>query len=311
MCTGIKIDYDKGCVMGRTMDYEVPINYNVLYFPRGYHYADDLFGEKLYSSYRTMGLCFENHNPLKDGINEHGLIGITNEFTGFNLYSKRVEEGKINISSLDYMNYALMNYRSVEEVIEDLPNFHMSTRNTEGKDIIAPDFHFMFTDRTKRTIVVEPKKGRLVYYDNPYGVMTNSPAFPSHERRLKKTFDLDNLESFNSAKDLPGGYDPVSRFLKAFYLTRMNHGSEGYKEALGNAYNIMNAMTMTNGFVRNKKYDSTTYTRYICMYDTSNLLLTVRTYSNPTVYKLSFDDIEDLDRREEFYINEDFVMESF
>ena len=46
--------------------------------------------------------------------------------------------------------------------------------------------------------------------------MTNSPRFESHVRRLNQILDLDNLEGFNSAKDLPGGYDPISRFKKHF-----------------------------------------------------------------------------------------------
>jgi len=41
MCTGIKIDYNDGCVLGRTMDYESPMNYNGLYLPRNYNYAKD------------------------------------------------------------------------------------------------------------------------------------------------------------------------------------------------------------------------------------------------------------------------------
>ncbi len=31
MCTAIKMNYKDGCVLGRTMDYEVPLNYNILY----------------------------------------------------------------------------------------------------------------------------------------------------------------------------------------------------------------------------------------------------------------------------------------
>ncbi len=81
MCTGIKIDYKDGCVIGRTMDYEVPVKYNVLYLPRNYNYCNDLMGKPLYSKYKSIGVCFENWDPLKDGVNEHGLAGITNTFT--------------------------------------------------------------------------------------------------------------------------------------------------------------------------------------------------------------------------------------
>lgn len=309
MCTGIKVDYKDGCVMGRTMDYEVPLNYNVLYLPRNYNYGRDLMGRPIKIKYKLLGVCFENEDPLKDGVNEYGLMGITNAFSGFNLYDSQVKPDKINISSLDFLTYVLTNYKSVDELVEDLPNIHIASKNAKGEEVISPDFHHMFADSTKRCVVIEPKRKRLVYYENPYNVMTNSPGFESHVRRLKKTMDLDRLEEFNSSKDLPGGYDPVSRFIKAFYLNKMNVESNNYKEALGNAYNIMAAMTMPNGFVRNRKYNHTTYTRYICAYDSKHRLLTVKSATNPTVYKLGFEDIEDKDERQAFFLDLGFSME--
>lgn len=309
MCTGIKVDYDDGCVMGRTMDYEVPLKYNALYYPRDFHFGDDLMGEGLYSKYKVLGMCFENRNPLKDGVNEHGLVGITNEFAGFNLYDNKVKEGKKNISSLNYLSYALTNYRTVEELIEDLPNIHMATKDHKGENAISPDFHHMFVDSSKRAIVVEPKRRELYYYENPYDVMTNSPGFESYIKKLNRYMDLDNLEEFNSSKNLPGGYDTVSRFIKAFYLTRMNVKANTSKEAFSNFYNIMGAMAMPNGFVINKRFNMATYTRYTCGYDTRDKILTVRSDTNPTVYELRFEDIEDKDKRQEFYLDLEFNTE--
>lgn len=310
MCTGIKIDYDDGCVMGRTMDYEIPLNYNAIYLPRNYNFCNDLMGKPLYSKYKTLGMCFENRDPLKDGVNEYGLIGITNEFSGFNLYSKEIKPEKVNISSLDYFTYALANYKSVDELVKDLPNINLSSKNHKGENVICPDFHYMFADCTKRCIVVEPNGKELVYYENPYNVMTNSPGFNSHIRRLNKLIDIDNLQDFNAAKDLPGGYDPVSRFIKAFYLTKTNIKSNNYKEALSNSYSILSAMAMPNGFVRNNKYNYITYTRYICSYDTKHKLLTVKSNTNPIVYRLSFEDIKEEDKRQSFFLKLEFTSKS-
>lgn len=309
MCTGIKVNYKDGCIIGRTMDYEVPINYNVLYFPREYNYCNDLMGNPLYSKYKILGICFDNKDPLKDGINEHGLTGITNAFSGFNLYDNKVNTEKINISSLNYFNYALTNYKSVEELIEDLPNIHISSKDYRGENVISPDFHFMFTDSTKKSVVIEPKRRKLLYYENPYDVMTNSPGFESHVKRLKKHFELDNLDDFNSSKDLPGGYDPFSRFIKAFYLTRMNVKAKTSNQAFSNFYNIMSAMNMPEGFVKNKKYNETTCTRYICGYDTKDKLLTIKPHTNPMVYQLGFEDIKRDDKRQAFFLEKDFKVE--
>lgn len=48
MCTGIKIKYDNGCFMGRTMDFQIPLNYNAIYLPRNYNFCNDLMGNPLY-----------------------------------------------------------------------------------------------------------------------------------------------------------------------------------------------------------------------------------------------------------------------
>lgn len=292
------------------MDYEVPINYNALYLPRGYEICKDLMGREIHSKYKVLGVCFENKDPLKDGVNEHGLMGITNAFKGFNLYDNSVKKGRKNISSLDYFTYALANYKSIEELIKDLPNIHISSKDHMGEQVRTPDFHFMFADSTKRCVVVEPKKKALVYHENPYSVMTNSPHFESHVNKLNKFLDLDRLELFNSCKDLPGGYDPFSRFIKAFYLTQMNDKAYSLDEAFSHFYNIMSAMVMPKGFVKNKTYDENTYTRYICSYDTREKLLTVKSHTNPTVYKLGFSDVEDETKRQAFFLEQNFIMNS-
>lgn len=136
--------------------------------------------------------------------------------------------------------------------------------------------------------------------------MTNSPHFESHVRRLNKLLDLENLEDFNSAKNLPGGYDPCSRFIKAFYLTKMNVATNTSNEAFSHFYNIMSAMTMPQGFVTNDKYDEVTYTRYICGYDTGKKLLTVKPHTNPTVYQIGFDDIENQEERQSIFLEGSF-----
>ena len=185
----------------------------------------------------------------------------------------------------------------------------MSSRNHNGEKVLTPDFHFMFTDSTKRCIVIEPKKRKLVYHENPYDVMTNSPHFESHVKRLNKTFDLDNLDEVNSSKDLPGGYDPFSRFIKAFYITKMNVEANTSDEAFSSFFSIMSSVFMPKGFVRSEKYDEMTYTRYICSYDTKDKILNVKSRTNPTVYQLGFEDIENEHERQAFFLNRDFVVE--
>lgn len=310
MCTTIVMDYNGGSVLARNLDYEVPLEYNVLYLPEGTVYGQDLMGNDLKAKYKALGIAFFNYNPLKDGVNEHGLVGCTNYFHAMNIHADRVDESKFNISSLDYLNYALTNFKNVEEIIADLPNIHVATKDYQGNKIICPDFHHIFVDTTGRCIVVQPQKGEYIYFDNPYKVMTNSPALPRHIKRLHKYMDPDNIEAFKGAKDLPGGYDPVSRFIKAYYLNETHVKPENTREAIESAYTIMEMMKMSEGMFYSDTHEYHTYTRYICCYDTTNRLLTARSQSNTKIYELSFDDLEG---REKIFIpfETKLVMEKF
>lgn len=307
MCTGIKFNYPDGYVLGRTMDFEHPIDYSIIYLPRNYHYCDDLFGNEYKTKYKIMGLTFNSQDPYKDGINEHGLMGITNDFTGFNLYEPNPIEGKFNIGSLDFMSYILTSYKDVEEIRKNLDNIVIATRNSKGEKLLSPDFYFYFVDQKGDSIVVEPKRGKLVGKNNPYEVMTNSPELESHEKKLKKYMDLEKLRDFNSGKNLPGGYDPTSRFVRAFYMKNTHIQAKTQEEALAYTYNILDAMSLPLGFIYNKTIDTYTYTRYIVAYESSEKLLTIKTEKNPAIYSLSFDDIKNEDQRLEIKLEKDFT----
>lgn len=66
-------------------------------------------------------------------------------------------------------------------------------------------------------------------------------------------------------------------------------------------------MALPNDFIRNKKYNYNTYTRNICVYDSKQKLLTVKSDTNPTVYRLGFEDIKREDERQAFFLETEFL----
>lgn len=311
MCTTIKIDSNEGYVLARTMDFESPLIYNGLYMPKDYVFMVDLEDNLITSKYEAMGVVFYKSTPFKDGINTKGLMGCTNYYHAFNIHDDKIQEGKVNISSLDYMNYALLTYADVDELCNDLDNIHISSKNSKGEAVICPDFHHMFVDKNGKCVVVEPKNKEYVFYDNPYDVMTNSPSFKSHVKKLEKYFyEDDNLENFNGSKSLPGGYDPASRFIKSHYFVRTQEKSLNQRDALKNAYDIMDAIRLPKGFIYSNKHEHNIYTRYIAAYDNKNLLMTAKSRSNQKVYCAEFDDFNSTNPVF-FPFDTDFSMEKF
>lgn len=308
MCTTIKINYGegKGSVMARNMDWDMEVDYHVLYYPAGTVYAQDLYHQPLRNQYRMLGVCFRRMNPLKDGINEHGLMGATNMFRSMNLYANQVDPNKENISSLDYLNYALASYKTVAELVADLPNIHISKKDHLGNKAIVPDFHHYFVDARGDSVIVEPDPQLKAFVDK-YSVMTNSPKLSTHARRLEQCMKPSNGRQFHPAKDLPGGYDPVSRFIKAYYLAEHSTPVATERQALQNAFSVLEALKIPEYFAETD-YDHT-FTRYTSAYDNQELLLTMRSHTNPRIFSLALKDLSHLSEKTFFSIPREIQMD--
>lgn len=306
MCTAIEVTYPKGAILGRTMDIQAPVSYQVFYQPATYWAADNLLGGIYKRRYRTLGVGFRRMDPLKDGVNDYGLVGLTNEFFGSKLYAQAPKAGYKNMSSFHYLGYALSHYRNIAELRADLQHIRLAKHNAQGEKVLCPDFHYMFTDRTGQSIVLEPKNGELLVYDNPYQVLTNAPAFPKHIMALEKLIDLNDLKSFQSAKRLPGGYDPKSRFIRAFYLTQMQVPAQSKTEALGHFFRIMGTVALPKGFFHNQQFDAYTHTLYTCAYSTSEPSLYLQGTHAPTVQAYRLADIDPQKGRQIWTISDQF-----
>ena len=58
----------------------------------------------------------------------------------------------------------------------------------------VPPIHWIFSDGTGETIVVEPDRDGLHVYRNTMGVMTNSPGYPWHRTNLLTYAGLRDLD---------------------------------------------------------------------------------------------------------------------
>ena len=90
--------------------------------------------------------------------------------------------------------------------------------------------HFVVHDRSGKSVVIEPTDKTLKIFDNPLGVMTNSPTFDWHMTNLRNYINLTvtnvppidlggvTLAQFGQGsglRGLPGDFTPPSRFVRA------------------------------------------------------------------------------------------------
>ena len=92
------------------------------------------------------------------------------------------------------------------------------------------DAHFIVTDATGQSIVIEFTDGKVKIYNNPLGVLTNAPNFDWHMTNLRnyvnlsqdsipdkkiEKLDFKPLGAGSGMIGLPGDMTPPSRFIRA------------------------------------------------------------------------------------------------
>jgi choloylglycine hydrolase len=134
----------------------------------------------------------------------------------------------------------------------------------------SPPAHYVVHDASGKSIAVEYTDSKLNIYDNPLGVMTNSPAFDWQMANLRNyvNFSLTDLPpvQVGSVKlipfgqgsgmlGLPGDFTPPSRFVRAVAFSQSVLPSQTGYEAILQAFHILNDFDIAKGASRGRDTD--------------------------------------------------------
>lgn len=307
MCTTIGFPYTKGIVFGRTLEMSITLDNHILYIPKNYE-GFIKTDEHLYSAnYAVIGTAFLKQPSFGDGINEAGLMGSNNLLPGYASFANHPVEGKINLTTAKAFNFLLSRCKDVEEVRNQAKNIVILERGEDEKDDSISQ-HFFFKDAEGKGIVLEPKNGQLLDYDNPYGVLTNAPEFPWHVTNLKNHLNLqsENIDekNFNNVTlskfgegsglvGLPGDFTPPSRFVRSAYFVSNTPKNLDRQQAILQVFRILSQADIPTGSVIDSKagnYDETLYTSVM---DTEKKGYFVKCHDNINVQAFYLDDYQD------------------
>lgn len=297
MCTTIGFSCQEGMVFGRTLEIGVKLDNKILYVPRG---KKDFIGAKeakFNSKYAVLGSGFFNIASFGDGINEKGLMGSSNFFPRYASYAKEPVQGKIHMTTSNAFDFLLSRCKDVKEVREEAKNIVLLKQidNEEGP---STDNHFFFMDSRGSTVVIEPKEGVLTCYDNPYGVLTNAPAFGWHTTNLRNYVHLraENIEEvrFNETVlskfgegtgmvGLPGDFTPPSRFVRAAYFVSHTDKKLERAKAILQAFRILSQFDIPKGAIVDPIENHTDETLYTSVMDTKGLAYFIKCNENINV----------------------------
>ena len=230
---------DGGHLWGRNFDFNrIAADSKVTFVPRGqvfYACGTELEGNlepstRCTAAYAAVGigsLVLRSTPALYEGLNEKGLMGGQLYYRTFAHFAPEARPGTLPLQPPFLVTWCLATCASVEEVARALE---------ERVSLVAipmlgtvPPIHWMFSDRTGESIVVESDRDGLHIYRNTVGVMTNSPGYPWHRTNLLNHPQLRPLDygelawggerlepcfSGSGAAGLPGDWSSPSRFVR-------------------------------------------------------------------------------------------------
>ena len=237
-CTGIALSSANGArVLARTVEWAAsPMQCGYAVVPRGYSQISftpsGKDGLKFKAKYGYVGIYTDYQDFVVEGVNESGLSAGLFFFPAFGEYTPYVAKRKsLALCDLQVVSWVLSQFSSIDEI--------KSAIEKKEVDIISIDsrigtVHWRFAEPGGRVVVLEFTEGKAKFYENPLGVLTNSPIFPWHLTNLANYINLRSgssqpLQLANGLQvkplgggtgmlGLPGDFTPPSRFVRAAML---------------------------------------------------------------------------------------------
>ena len=306
-CTDIQLEaMDHSVIVGRTMDFDRPLNSALAIYPRGEQRSslkpDGSKGLSWTSRYAYAGMNeLGNRQMISDGINEQGLA-LEDLWLAETQYNPILPTDQAVILLYDLPAWLLGNFSSVAEVKKNLPLIKVWANKIAVLHSVTP-LHFAVHDRTGANCVIEFLNGQTVILDNPVGVLTNSPTFAWQLTNLNNYARLSNQNSSTSTwgdltvsptgpgsglLGVPGDYTPVSRFVKAAVLVRFMEKLTDSRAATQRMMHVLNNFDVPFNAIADSKatYSGGDYSQWSMIKNLSSLTVYIRPSYSMNFYQV-------------------------
>ena len=309
-CTAVEINAADGTVIaGRTMEWAFDMQWTLVNLPKGTSLtmtatpALKLPPITVTSKYAVVGVKpgIIQGDTLLEGQNEAGLGMSGNFLPGFTEYQTVTAQDKGYVSILGFGSWALGQFANVEELRKALPGIKVWADDTLQSGPTPPTLHFVFTDRSGASLVLEFVKGEQRVYDGIAKVLTNAPTYDWHVTNLRNYLNLStvgktavrvsdaNVTAIGQGGGLvgmPGDYTPPSRFVRAAFLRHYATKPKNADEAIQLAVHIVNNVDIPIGIAQSTdgKDIVSDYTQWVAIKDLTNNRMLIADYNNRTNY---------------------------
>ncbi len=224
-------------ITGRSMDWEEDVKTDLWVFPAGISRKGDSSSNAIHWTSKYGSIIASGYNiGTADGLNSKGLTANLLYLTTAD-YGKQQASRK-NLSVLNWAQYVLDNYASVNEVVSGLNNAQFNMTAPILPNGASASLHLAVTDPSGDNAIFEHVNGKLIiHHGKEYKVMTNEP---SYDKQLTLT---DYWKRLNG-QFLPGTSEPDDRFVRASYYLNTAPNTSDIQQAVSIVFSIIRTVSV-------------------------------------------------------------------
>ena len=311
-CTGITLKSKDGAtIAARTIEWaESVMNNMYVVVPRNQELQSltpsGMDGIRFKSKYGFVGLAVEQKEFMVEGINEKGLSAGLFYFPNYGKYQPYDVSLKDKcLADFQVVSYVLAECSSLNEVKEALSKVRIINIDPRSSTV-----HWRFTEPSGRQIVLEIVNEVMHFYDNPLGVLTNSPGIEWHWTNLNNYINLQpgstpqhpfgplEMKNFGHGSGLlglPGDFTPPSRFVRAAFFQLTAAQQPTAEETAVQAFHLLNNFDIPTGTELpwgKTPVDMPSATQFTVASDTHNRILYYRTMYNSNIRSIDLKSID-------------------
>ena len=290
MCTAIS---HKGIhhLFGRTLDLEYSYGESIVISPKCFPFS--FIHEKGSSNHPSIiGVaCVRDGFPLYyDAMNECGLAMAGLNFPDITKYHKK-NSHKHGVAAFELIPWVLCNCKNLDEALALLRDT-VITDDSFSPEMPCTPLHWMIADHSG-SAVIECEESGMKIYENPFGILTNSPSFPYHRAHLCDFLQLSSVPAQNNicpdvklsqysrglgGVGLPGDFSSASRFVRAVFAESHTEKGNTPTEEISRFFHIMDILSVPSGCIKTNE-DKSVRTVYTSCADTEAKTYYFTTYS--------------------------------
>ena len=302
-CTGITLKSKDGMtVAARTIEWAESVMNNLyVVVPRNQELQSltpsGMDGVRFKSKYGFVGLAVEQKEFMVEGINEKGLSAGLFYFPNYGKYQPYdVMEKDKSLADFQVVSYVLAKCSTINEVKRELEKVRIINIDPRSSTV-----HWRFTEPSGRQVVLEIVNEVMHFYENPLGVLTNSPGIEWHWTNLNNYINLQPgnapehsfgplaMKSFGHGSGmlgLPGDFTPPSRFVRAAFFQLTAPQQPNAEGCVFQAFHLLNNFDIPAGTelpMGKASVDLPSATQFTVATDTGNRMIYYRTMYNSTI----------------------------